>query len=153
MTGINHAITGAVIAAATQQPALALPLAFASHFVLDSLPHFGFRANWQERSRHKILHKSILLADFFLLMILVIIFMIHSAPVVFYVSGFVAFSPDLVWTYRYIFREKMGTKEPGKRSLFSEFHSKIQKRETMTGIFVELLYIFLISALLIKIWP
>jgi len=38
---LNHALTGAAIALAVQQPLLAAPLAFFSHFVLDVTPHFG----------------------------------------------------------------------------------------------------------------
>lgn len=41
MTGLNHALTGTAIALAVQQPLLAAPLAFFSHFVLDVTPHFG----------------------------------------------------------------------------------------------------------------
>ncbi len=41
MTGFNHAVTGALIAGAVGNPFLAIPLAFASHFVLDAIPHFG----------------------------------------------------------------------------------------------------------------
>lgn len=41
MTGFNHALTGAAIGLAVQQPLLVVPLAFASHFVLDALPHFN----------------------------------------------------------------------------------------------------------------
>lgn len=41
MTGVNHIVTGVAIGLAVQQPALALPLALASHFVLDALPHYG----------------------------------------------------------------------------------------------------------------
>lgn len=37
-----HAVTGATIAVLVPHPFLALPLAVASHFVLDSMPH------WQE---------------------------------------------------------------------------------------------------------
>jgi hypothetical protein len=41
MTGLNHALTGTAIALAVQQPLLAAPLAFLSHFLLDVTPHFG----------------------------------------------------------------------------------------------------------------
>jgi len=41
MTGFNHALTGAAIGLALQNPLLVVPVAFASHFILDSLPHFN----------------------------------------------------------------------------------------------------------------
>jgi len=37
----NHVLSGAVIGAATRKPWLAFPLGFASHFVLDAVPHWG----------------------------------------------------------------------------------------------------------------
>lgn len=39
MVEIPHVLVGAAIAAKVGNPALALPLAFASHFVLDLIPH------------------------------------------------------------------------------------------------------------------
>ena len=40
MTATGHAIIGTVIAAKFGNPALAIPIAFASHFIADSLPHW-----------------------------------------------------------------------------------------------------------------
>lgn len=37
----NHVLSGAVIGAAVRRPVLALVLGVASHFVLDSVPHWG----------------------------------------------------------------------------------------------------------------
>jgi hypothetical protein len=37
----NHVLSGAVIGAAVRNPWLAFPLGFASHLVLDSVPHWG----------------------------------------------------------------------------------------------------------------
>jgi hypothetical protein len=44
MTGINHAVTGALVAAAINKPALALPAALLSHFAADIIPHWNYRA-------------------------------------------------------------------------------------------------------------
>lgn len=41
----NHALTGAAIGLALPAPEAVVPLAFASHFALDALPHFGM-AHW-----------------------------------------------------------------------------------------------------------
>lgn len=40
MTATGHALIGTVIAAKVGNPALAIPLAFASHFLADALPHW-----------------------------------------------------------------------------------------------------------------
>jgi hypothetical protein len=42
MTGFNHGMVGAIIALSIKQPALAIPIAFISHYPLDTLPHLGF---------------------------------------------------------------------------------------------------------------
>jgi hypothetical protein len=60
MTGFNHGMTGAAIALAVKQPALAVPLAFLSHFVTDMIPHFGL--NEQELFSKRF--NLILFADF-----------------------------------------------------------------------------------------
>jgi hypothetical protein len=43
----NHVLSGAVIGAATDNPAVAPPLGAASHFALDALPHWG---KWLSKS-------------------------------------------------------------------------------------------------------
>lgn len=43
MTGFNHGMTGAVIALAVKNPAIAIPLSFASHYLADFIPHYGFK--------------------------------------------------------------------------------------------------------------
>jgi len=37
----NHVLSGAVLGAAVRKPWLAFPLGFASHLVLDAVPHWG----------------------------------------------------------------------------------------------------------------
>ncbi len=41
MTATNHTITGVIVATVIANPLLALPVALASHLVLDAMPHFG----------------------------------------------------------------------------------------------------------------
>ncbi|HZP50351.1 hypothetical protein [Actinocrinis sp.] len=43
----NHVLSGALIGAAAESPAAALPLGVASHFALDALPHWG---KWLSKS-------------------------------------------------------------------------------------------------------
>ena len=44
----NHVLSGAVIGVAARSPWLAFPLGFASHFALDSVPHWG---RWDSHER------------------------------------------------------------------------------------------------------
>jgi len=45
MTATSHAIVGSVIAAKVGNPALAIPIALASHLVLDAIPHWDTATN------------------------------------------------------------------------------------------------------------
>jgi hypothetical protein len=44
----NHVLSGAVIGAVVREPLVALPLGVGSHFLLDSMPHWG---RWGSRER------------------------------------------------------------------------------------------------------
>lgn len=41
MQALNHVAFGALVGAAVHEPAIALPIALASHFVMDAIPHYG----------------------------------------------------------------------------------------------------------------
>ena len=51
MTATGHAIIGTVIAAKVADPGLAIPLAIASHFVADAIPHWDIATNRKEKTR------------------------------------------------------------------------------------------------------
>jgi hypothetical protein len=53
MTATAHALVSAAIASSVQNPILAIPLAFVSHFVLDVVPHWDFGTNWRSRAKAK----------------------------------------------------------------------------------------------------
>lgn len=141
MTGVNHALTGALIGGVITQPLIALPAAFASHFVLDALPHFG-----QEVGKRNWKFKSVLAFDGVALSVGMVVALVtknyFSA-----LTALVAVSPDFVWIARYIFREKWGTVNPGPKNIFSRWHSRIQKYERDWGIFVEIPYFLLLIIL------
>jgi len=50
MIGFNHGLVGGFIGAHMAWP-LGVPLALASHFVLDALPHYGIPHNTRDTSR------------------------------------------------------------------------------------------------------
>lgn len=54
MTATGHAIVGTVIAAKIGNPALALPLALASHVVTDAMPHWDTGTNRIGKSRRRL---------------------------------------------------------------------------------------------------
>jgi len=137
MTLTNHLLTGAILAKVLPLP-LAIPLAFASHFILDALPHFGF-VNLEERTRHNKVFGVVILLDC-LLSVALSTWLIGRGHFQWLVTGFVAFSPDLVWIYRFIAEEKFGKLRPTKGNRFIQFHIKIQRYERVWGGFVELAY-------------
>ena len=54
MLELPHTVVGAAIAAKVGNPALALPLAFASHFILDMVPHWNPHLNTEIREKGKL---------------------------------------------------------------------------------------------------
>lgn len=61
MTATAHALVSGAIVAAIPNPAISLPLAFISHFIMDLIPHWDFGTNW--RSRSKVFTGLIAIAD------------------------------------------------------------------------------------------
>jgi len=51
MTATAHAIVAGAIYRAIPNPAFSVPLAFASHFIMDAMPHWDFGTNWRKRSK------------------------------------------------------------------------------------------------------
>lgn len=137
MTLTNHLLTGSVIAKFLPLP-IAVPLAFVSHFILDSLPHFGVK-QFEDRQRHKKLFFSVLALDI-ALSIALAVWLIRSGHIRWLIVGLIAFSPDTVWIYRFIVQEKFGKLPPKKGGRFVEFHSGIQKLERIWGGGVEVVY-------------
>ncbi|MEX2007294.1 MAG: hypothetical protein WD992_00790 [Candidatus Levyibacteriota bacterium] len=58
MTATGHAVIGTVIAAKIGNPALAIPLAIASHIAADYFPHWDFATNRKEKGKNKVLQEA-----------------------------------------------------------------------------------------------
>jgi hypothetical protein len=153
MTATNHALTGAVVALVLKNPLLAIPVAFAAHFVMDAIPHFGisepdvFTRNSSKRFR------TILIVDCILAALLLIFVPILLAPQIsWWITAFsmvACMSPDLVWGYH--FYHETRHKIIKKKRLFSVFHHKIQWSETLNGIYIEAAWFFGMSVLIVAI--
>jgi len=147
MTATNHAATGALIVFVVPHIWLSLPLAFASHFILDSLPHFDDKVTLKW-----CLTKTLWVIDSLTLLILFSFLIFTKDSSVWVILGaIVAESPDLAWVYRYAFLEKWGKIKPRPLNAFNSFHSRIQSRTFKGGIFIEIVYLFLISTILTKV--
>lgn len=138
MIGLNHALTGAAIGLALQRPLLVVPAAFASHFLLDMLPHFGGHVyQWG----HKTFTKIIVIdgiATFTAILLIVLAAPALAIPVL--LGVFFAMLPDALLIHYYT---------TGKKPhWFHTLHLKIQWYEHPPGLLVEGLYLILTSVLL-----
>lgn len=59
MTATGHALIGTVIAAKIGNPALAIPIALASHFVADAFPHWDTGYHRKQKSKQKFFLQSL----------------------------------------------------------------------------------------------
>lgn len=136
MIGTNHYLFGVATATVVGNPVFALPLAFASHFVLDILPHFGVKIGAKNRGKIIIIDAII---DFCLL-ITMIVLTLQQYPAWYVLAGLVAMSPDFAWIYRFVFKERFGALPPPARSKFNAWHAGIQKLESIPGVLVEIVF-------------
>lgn len=60
MTSVTHTLVAVSIAAKIGNPALALPLSFASNFLLDMVPHWDFGFGWRKKSKMKLFSEGVL---------------------------------------------------------------------------------------------
>jgi hypothetical protein len=141
MTATNHAVTGAFIGIAIANP-LAIPLAFASHFLLDALPHFGYPGKLLHSHRIKIA----LLIDASMLMVVSIILLLNVRdPLLILLCMLAAILPDVISSQRYIRELRSGKRETTNIPLFGRFHSAIQWCERSWGWIPEIVWFCVIS--------
>lgn len=151
MTATNHALAGTVIGLSITQPALALPLALASHFVLDSVPHFGIAFTSSEKKRR--LFHIYLLIDASVLAAIMISLYLAGAGWLAFACLFLAGCPDFVQAYHYIFNKKFRDTGNGMwDNRFTRFHKRIQRgRESERGIFIEAPVAIIFVAVIIRL--
>lgn len=136
-------MTGIAIAVSIRRPELALPLAFASHFILDMVPHGKMDI------ARKIQFRNYLIIEAIAMTVLTIVAMFVFEQLWFLVGlcAVLAFLPDMLWPFLHNGRlaQVRGFRQ------FYWFHKRIQWSETKRGFLVELLYacvlvIFLVQA-------
>lgn len=137
MNTLNHLATGSLTALLIESPLIGLPVALASHFVLDSLPHFGYpgEEGYKEAFRHRLSYFS-LLFDFIGIVLLVLMLQGKSPYV--YIAALVALLPDLMWPIRYFGYEIKNKKPPTWK--IAKFHVGIQWCERQWGIIIEVIF-------------
>lgn len=141
MTATNHALTGAFIGLTVSQPAIALPLAFLSHFALDAIPHWRpdhDKRHWMKSGNFvKLL---VLEATLCFLLVLALALTRPYHWLVAAVCAFLAASPDLFWVKKFLTVRRSGKLLPNK-NLFWRFHGLIQWFERPSGAVVEAVWL------------
>lgn len=87
MTATGHAVIGAVIAAKIGNPALAIPIALASHIAADAFPHWDIGTNRKTKSHTAFFIQSI--ADLVIGFVLAYLVIQFLAPETSLVYGFI----------------------------------------------------------------
>ena len=169
MTATNHALTGAVVALVLKKPELAIPAAFASHFVVDLIPHYNpsgltkdkfksYSDSWKRKMRMRSF-RIIFASDMLLFGAILIILPLLisggriSAWTIFF-SSLAAASPDFDGGIKYLrslFFPRRKSKE--NNGWFTKFHIRLQWMERPWGIYVELAWCTLMIVLISQLRP
>ncbi|MGH7237740.1 MAG: hypothetical protein ACREGF_04355, partial [Candidatus Saccharimonadales bacterium] len=126
---------------AVSQPAIALPLAFLSHFALDAVPH------WHPKQADKRWLKSsnfqkLLMAEA-TLCFLIVLFLFLIKPrhwLVAVVCAFLAASPDLFWLKKFLVVRRTGRLLPNK-NWFWYLHGVLQWFQRPIGAVIEIVWL------------
>ena len=151
MTATNHALTGALIGLSIGNPWLALPAAFVSHFVLDAVPHFGFKGKLSDEELLWRPAFKVLLAVEALLCFGVVLTLWLIRPEYWLlgaVCAFVAASPDLYSLPRFIEVNGWSSKKT-QWNAFRRFHRGIQT-ERIWGAWIELAWLITVLSLFVR---
>lgn len=128
MLATNHGTTGMILGALLPLP-IAIPVAFASHFVMDALPHYGIANKKRNSSK---MYKRIVCLDTTIALSYAVLCAVTGHWAMFIV-GWVAYSPDAYWVYLYY---KYRTYNLKPKNKIAKFHQKIQI-ERPWGLYVE----------------
>lgn len=90
MTATAHALVGGAIAASVPDPTIGLTLSFASHPILDAIPHWDFGWGWKQKTKLKLF----LQASFDLSLGLVISYLIFGKNVNFWYFSACVFASE-----------------------------------------------------------
>ncbi len=146
MIGFNHGLTGGLIARFLPLP-IALPLALASHFLLDMLPHYGIDHKQRDRSKFwKIFFTIDVLATFGLAMYAII-----DRHYAMFLGGLAGVIPDFLWVGKVVRTRSFDLSQHG--NWFTRWHASIQKLERPWGLWIELpLACILFYVVIIVLW-
>src|SRR3989344_7625519 len=105
MTATGHAIIGTVIAAKVGNPFLAIPLAIATHFITDAIPHWDIATHRKEKSKANLILEAIsdVLLGFVLSFLLLVFLFPATSPYYAFLMILVSQAPDWLTAPYYFF--------------------------------------------------
>ncbi len=142
-------MTGALVAAAIDKPAIALPAALLSHFAIDVIPHWDYKVPGGLRAKQVIMVMDLILSVWLLF---VLTLFVDAKAWLIITGGLLAILPDSMWLRFYV-RGKPSIKG-NKKSLINKlrrWHLWIQLSETSRGIYVEAIWFALMVFLILHI--
>ncbi len=148
MIGINHALTGALVAVSINKPAIALPAALLSHFAIDMIPHWNYKVPGGPKLRQTVIGFD-MIASTGILVLLGLVLDVNFW--VFTAGGVLGMLPDIMWL-PYIISGKPAPRDKNTPlHILRRFHLNIQWSETSRGLFIELAWLILMSVIVIKL--
>jgi hypothetical protein len=97
MTATGHAVLGTVIAVKVGNPALAVPLAIASHIAADIFPHWDTATNIRIKGRRRVIAESFIDLIFGFSISYAIVFLLFPQANLFYVLFIILIAQSLDW--------------------------------------------------------
>lgn len=150
MRAINHAVTGAAIGLVVGIPEIAVPLALISHYVCDTLPHYGeTRPKVEEVSGKPFLVLLVLDACLCTLLVGLLVAARPTHWLLAAVCAFVAASPDMLSLRRFIDLNHGIVK---KRNAYERFSLGIQWFERPIGAVVEVAWFAAMVTIIATFW-
>lgn len=131
MIGFNHALVGGLLGKVLPWP-IAVPLALASHFALDTLPHYGINPSKRNNSKFwKVFFAGDFVATFSLA-----VWAVLNHHYAMFAAGLTGVMPDFIWVARVIRTRSYDFSSA--ESTYEKWHIRIQKYEFPGGIWIEL---------------
>lgn len=96
MTSTTHSLVAISLALVIKNPALTLPVCFASNYILDTIPHWDFGFGWRQKTKKKILAEGVLdvVLSYFLVFLIQRFFFPEVSLLYLFASAFFAQLPD-----------------------------------------------------------
>jgi hypothetical protein len=149
MTFTNHAVAGALVAAAINYPPVSIPAALLSHFVLDVIPHWKYCPPVQ--------YKKFILAmdtNIALMILLILALTVPASRKLIIIGGLIGPLPDLMWLPEGLKNKDVPMDRRTLLHYLRRFHFWIQWKDSNTwGLYVEAAWFVLMLVLVYQIHP